>query len=229
MRPRRVYERAAPPGANVGLRRENPLFEVAKGKAMSALSACFDFLALNLALVLTSLLVVTVPMAVNAAAIALDRWRAENEDRVLREFLSALRSRPPLRTTLAVGAPLAVMVIATEEVHYFARGGSSVDCVCLGFGAAALVIAMGAIGYVVVLSSRNPSASIPDLWSLCVRLALENFFVTGPLFILEIAGAVLLGMADPALVLIGLPVVLLYVVRLTAQLGLRRAERRASE
>jgi hypothetical protein len=200
---------------------------MARGRIVAALRACFNFLALNLALVLASLLVVTVPMALNAAVTALDRWQAEGEDRVLREFLSALRSRPPLRTTLAVGAPLAVMATATEEVHYFARGGSPVNWVCLGFGVAALVIAMAAVGYVVLLSSRNPSAPVPDLWELGIHLALQNLFVTGPLFILETTGAVLLGLADPTLVLIGLPLGFLCLMRLTAQSGMLRAGRAA--
>jgi hypothetical protein len=194
-----------------------------RGKMAAALRSCFNFLALNLVLVLTSLPVVTIPVAINAAAIALDRWRDDGEDRVVREFFSALRSSPPLRTTLGVGAPLAAMALATEEVHYFARGGSYVNWVCLGFGVAALVIAMGAMGYVILLSSRNPSAPVPDLWSLCTHLALRNFFVTGPLFVVEIAGAVLLGLADPPLVLIGLPLAFLFLVRLTSNLGARRA------
>jgi hypothetical protein len=194
-----------------------------RNKLGAALRSCFNFLALNLVLVLTSLPVVTVPLAINAAAVALDHWRDGGEDRVVREFFFALRSSPPLRTTLGIGAPLAAMALATEEVHYFARGGSYVNWVCLGFGVAALMIAMGAMGYVIVLCARNPSAPIPDLWSLGTRLALQNFFVTGPLFVVEITGAVLLGLADPPLMLIGLPLAFVYVVRLTSNFGARRA------
>ena len=75
---------------------------------MAALATLFNVLALNLVL----LIAVAAghhaaPAAVNAASVALDRWRGEGEDRVVREFLLALRSRPPLRTTLLVGVPLA--------------------------------------------------------------------------------------------------------------------------
>jgi hypothetical protein len=183
----------------------------------------FNFLALNLALVLTSLLVVTIPLAVNAATVAIERWRADDEDRVVREFLAALRSRSPLRTSIALGVPLGAIAIAAEEVHYFARGGASINSVCLGSGLAALLIAVGATGYVIVLCSRRPSTPVPELWSLSIRLALRNFFITGPLLLLELAGAALLGLADPALALIGLPLALLILVRLTADFGFRRA------
>ena len=50
---------------------------------------------------------------------------------------------------------------------------------------------------------------------------------TGPLFVVEFATAALLLLLDPALALIGLPILLLQCLRLTAQLGLRKAERDA--
>jgi hypothetical protein len=74
---------------------------------MAALATLFNFLALNLALLIASLPIVTLPAAVSAATVALDRWRGEGEDRVIREFISALRSRPFLPTTAAAGVPLA--------------------------------------------------------------------------------------------------------------------------
>jgi hypothetical protein len=46
---------------------------------------------------------------------------------------------------------------------------------------------------------------------------------TGPIFVVEIVGAVLLGLVDPSLLMIGLPLALLSVMRLTARFGLRRA------
>lgn len=220
-----AYNRARAAGGKPASR-DRFMSDMARGRIMAGLRTCFNFLALNLALVLTSLLVVTAPIAVNAAAIALDRWRADGEDRVVREYLVALRSRPPVRTTVAVGAPWAATAVAIEEVHYFAHGGSSVNWVCLGFGMAALLIALTSHGYVVLLAARSPTVPVPDLWSLCIRLALQTLLVTGPLFIVEFAGAVLLGLLDPALVLIGLPLAFLFVVRCTAQLGARRAGRR---
>ena len=106
-------------------------------------------------LLVACLPVVTVPMALQAATVALERWRVSGEDRVVQEFLAALRSRPPLRTTVTVGTPLAVAVIAAEEVHFFSRGGSPGDWVSLGFGVAALLVALASIGYVLVLGARR--------------------------------------------------------------------------
>ena len=86
---------------------------------MTALTTMFNFLALNLVLLIASLPVVTLPAAINAATVALDRWRGEGEDSVVREFVTALRSRPPLRTTLLTGVPLAAVVTGLAEVHHF--------------------------------------------------------------------------------------------------------------
>jgi uncharacterized membrane protein YvlD (DUF360 family) len=198
------------------------LSATARATIAAALRSLFNFLVLNLVLVVVSLPIVTLPIAINAATVALDRWRVDGEDRVVREFFLALRSRPRTRTTVAVGAPMAAMAVAVEEVHYYAHGGPPVNWVCFGLGSAGLAIAMGTMGYVILLSARNPSAPLPDLWSFCVRLTLQNLFVTGPVFVAEIAGAVLLALVDPALLLIGLPLAFLALLRLTAGYGARR-------
>jgi hypothetical protein len=190
---------------------------------MAALATLFNFLALNLALLIASLPIVTLPAAVNAATVALDRWRGAGEDRVIREFISALRSRPFLPTMAATGVPLAAVAVGVAEVHHFARGASLPDRVGLGFVAAALLITLTALGYVFQLAARDPAAPAADLWSLSARLAIRNLFVTGPLFLAEIAVATVLTLIDPALLLLGLPIVLLQLMRLTAQFGLRRA------
>jgi len=207
---------------------ENLVLVSLKGKAVAALSACFNFLALNLALLVTCLPVVTVPVAFQAATVALERWRVSGEDRVVREFLAALRSRPPLQTTVTVGTPLAVAVIAAEEVHFFSRGGSPGDWVSLGFGIAALLVALASIGYVLLLGARQPLMAPSDIWNLSVCLAVRNLLTTGPLFVAEFAATTLLLLLDPALALIGVPILFLQCLRLTARLGLRRVERSRS-
>jgi len=193
---------------------------------MAALTTLFNFLALNLALLIASLPIVTLPAAVSAATAALDRWRGEGEDRVIREFISALRSRPFLPTTAAAGVPLVAVAVGVAEVHHFARGASLPDRVGLGFVAAALLITLTALGYVFLLAARDPAAPAADLWSLSARLAIRNLFVTGPLFLAEIAVVTVPTLIDPALLLLGLPLLLLHVMRLTAQFGLRRAEQK---
>jgi hypothetical protein len=193
---------------------------------MAALATLFNFLALNLALLIASLPIVTLPAAVSAATVALDRWRGEGEDRVIREFISALRSRPFLPTTATAGVPLAAVAVGVAEVHHFARGVSLPDRAGLGFVAAALLITLTALGYVFLLAARDPAAPAADLWSLSTRLAIRNLFVTGPLFLAEIAVVTAPALIDPALLLLGLPLLLLQFMRLTAQFGLRRAEQK---
>jgi hypothetical protein len=208
-------------------------------RIMAALATMFNFLALNLALLIAALPLITLPVAVNAAMVALDRWRREGEDSVVREFIIALRTRPPLRTTLLIGVPLAAVVTGVAEVHHFIRSDSLTDRVYLGLGLGALLITLAAIGYVLLLTARGPALSPAELspaepspaepspaelWSLCAGLAIRNLLVTGPLFLVEIAGATAVTLIDPALALLGIPLLLLQLMRLTAQFGLRRAE-----
>ena len=192
----------------------------------AALATLFNVLTLNLALLIASLPIVTAPAAVNAALVALDRWRNDGEDSVVREFISALRSRPPLRTTVVAGAPLAAVAVGVVELRHFARGASLPDRALLGFVAAALLITLTALGYVLLLAARDSVMPAADLWSMSARLAIRNLFVTGPLFLAEIALVAVPTAIDPALLLLGLPVLLLQLMRLTAQFGLRRAERK---
>jgi hypothetical protein len=192
-------------------------------RLMAALATMFNFLALNLALLIASLPVITLPVAVNAATVALDRWRLEGEDRVVREFIIALRSGSPRRVTTGVGVPLAAAAIGVAEVHHFIRGGTMTDRVLLGLGFGALLITLTAIGYVVLLTARGPALSPAELWSLCAGLAIRNLLKTGPLFLIEIAGATAVTLIDPALLLLGVPLLALQLMRLTAQFGLRRA------
>jgi hypothetical protein len=194
-------------------------------RIMAALVTAFNVLALNAVMIVVALPVVTLPVAVNAATVALDRWRREGEDRVVREFIIALRSRPPLRTTALLGVPLGAVALGVLEVRHFARYGAPADRLGLGIGLGALLITLTAIGYVLVLTARDVSGPVTDLWSLSARLAVKNLFVTGPLFALEIAAAVLLAVIDPALLFLGVPVLLLALLRRTAQFGLERSRR----
>jgi hypothetical protein len=190
---------------------------------MAALATLFNFLILNLALLIAALPIVTIPMAVNAAETALDRWRSDGEDRVVSEFITALRSSSTLRTTASTGVPLAATVLGVIEVRHFLHGGGIIDRVGLCVGLAALLIALTALGYVFLLVARHPSAAATELWSLAASLAIRNLLSTGPLFLLEIAAATALTLIDPPLLLLGVPILLLNLMRLTAQFGLRRA------
>jgi hypothetical protein len=193
-------------------------------RIMAALAVLFNVLALNLVLLVASLPVVTLPAAVSAASVALDRWRRDGEDRVVREFVIALRSRPPLRATAATGVPLAAAALGLAEIHHFAREVTLPGRVGLGLGWGALLVTLAALGYVLQLAADDPALPPVDLWSLSARLAIRNLFVTGPLFVAAIAAAAVLTVTDPGLLLLGVPVFLLHVLKLTARLGLRRVQ-----
>jgi hypothetical protein len=189
-----------------------------------ALSTLFNVLTLNLVLLIACVPVVTAPAALVAATRALDRWRADGEDRVVREFLRALR-RPGV--TVSAGVPLTAVAVGVLEIWHFARAAGAADRVALGFGTVATAITLAALGYVLTLAGHGLRPA--DLWTLCVRLAVRNLLVTGPLFLLEIGVVVAVAAADPALLLLGLPVLLLQLMRLTARLGLTRCGIKSGE
>src|SRR5581483_4784491 len=122
-------------------------------RVVAALELIFNLFALNFVLVLACLPVVTIPAAFQSAIVALDRWRDGGEDRVLREFVGALRSRQMLDTTLVTGTPFVATAIAWEEVHHFARGGTAIDSLCMGLGVAGLLLSVASLGYVLVLAA----------------------------------------------------------------------------
>src|SRR6202522_2089402 len=116
-------------------------------RIMAALAALFNFLALNLALLAFSLPVITAPAAVSAATRALERWRRDGEDQVVREFLVGFRAQWA-RQTVLVGVPLAAAVLGVIEVRHFAIGGGADSRIALGFGTVALLVTLSALGYV---------------------------------------------------------------------------------
>jgi len=196
-------------------------------RMMAALTTVFNVLALNLVLLIASLPVLTMPAAIRAASVALDRWRRDGEDRVVREFLLALRTGPRARVTITLGVPIAAIALGLAEARHFARAAGPSGRVGLGLCLAALLITLTALGYLIQLAGEEPgpTTSPLDRWSLAVGLALKNLLVTGPLVGAEVAGAVTLTVIDPGLLLLGLPLVLLHLTKLTAGLGLRWAAR----
>jgi hypothetical protein len=214
-------------------------------RIMAALAALFNFLALNLALLVFSLPVITLPAAVSAATHALERWRRDGEDQVIREFLIGFRAGWARQTTL-VGVPLAAAALGVIEVRHFAAGAGAANRLALGFGTVALLVTASALGYVFLLAARGRSeleglegagsatdqanqavSTAAEFWTACVRLGMANVLVTGPLFLIEIGGAAVLAWIDPPLLLLGLPLLALQLMRVTADFGLRRASRPA--
>jgi hypothetical protein len=129
------------------------------------------------------------------------------------------------------------------EVRHFAAGGGAANRLALGFGTVALLVTASALGYVFLLAARRraeleglqgsggaagPAVSTAaEFWTGCIRLGIGNLLVTGPLFLIEIGGAAVLAWIDPPLLLLGLPLLALQLMRVTANFGLRLASRTA--
>ena len=192
-------------------------------RLMAVLTALFNVLALNLVMLLASLPLITMPVAVTAAFAALDRWGRDGEDRVVRQFIIEFRERWSVRTTLAAGIPMAAAVLGLAEIRHFAQEATLAGRVGLGLCAGALLVTLAALGYVFQLIVDEPGLSPVDLWSMSARLAVGNLLVAGVLSAAPIAGVAILAARDPAVLLLGLPVFLLYTLKQIARRGLRRA------
>lgn len=195
---------------------------------MAGLTTLFNAVALNLAMMVASLPLITAPVAVSSASAALDRWRRDGEDRVVRQFFIEFRDRWSLRATAAGGVPMAAAVLGLAEVRHFASQPSMADRAGLCLGAGALLITLAALGYVFQLAADTPGLPPVDLWSASARLAVRNLLVAGPLSAIPIAGVALLAARDPGVLLLGTPLYLLQALKLIARPGLRQAERAGS-
>jgi hypothetical protein len=192
-------------------------------RLMAGLTTLFNVLALNLALLVASLPLITAPTAIAAASATLDRWRLEGRDRVISQFAAEFRDRWSLRATLGTGVPMAAAVLGLAEVRHFAREATPAGRIGLALGAGALLVTLAALGYLLQLAADEPGLSPVDLWSASARLAVRNLPVAGPLSAVPVAGLAILAGRDPALLLLGLPVFLLHALKMTARPGLRRA------
>jgi uncharacterized membrane protein YesL len=186
------------------------------------LTTLFNALALNLAMIVASLPLLTAPVAISAASAVLDQWRREGQDQVVRQFIAEFRARWSARAALGTGVPLAAVVLGLAEIRYFAREATLAGRVGLGLGAAALLVTLAALGYLFQLTADQPGLSPVELWSQAARLAVRNLLVAGPLSAAPIVGLVVLAVHDPFVLLLGLPVFLLHALKLIARTGLRR-------
>lgn len=197
-------------------------------RLMAALTILFNALALNLALIVASLPLVSAPAAVSAASAALDRWARDGEDQVVRQFVAEFRARWSARVALGVGGPLGAVVLGGAEVRHFAREATLTGRTGLCLAGGALLVTVAALGYVFQLSADEPGLRPVDLWSQAARLALRNLPVAGVLSAVPLAGLTLLAARDPAVLLFGLPLFLLHALKLLARPGLRRAASQAA-
>jgi hypothetical protein len=199
---------------------------IAGTRIMAGLTTLFNALALNLAMIVASLPLITAPVAVSAASATLDRWRRDGEDRVIRQFVSEFRHRWSVRTTLGAGVPMAAAVLGLAEIRHFAREATLAGRAGVALGGGALLITLAALGYLYQLAADEPGMTPVDLWSVSARLAVRNLLVAGPLSAVPVAGVAILAGRDPAVLLLGLPLFLLHTLKLVARPGLRPAGRR---
>src|SRR6185437_16584959 len=143
-------------------------------RLMAVLTVLFNALALNLAMIVACLPLVTAPVAVSAASGALDRWARDGEDRVVRQFVIEFRARWSAPVMLGVGAPLVAIAVGGAEVRHFAREATLTGRAGLCLAGCALLITVAALGYVLQLTADEPGMRPVDLWSLAARLALRN-------------------------------------------------------
>jgi hypothetical protein len=181
------------------------------------LATLFNALALNLAMVVASLPLITAPVALSAASAVLDQWRREGRDQVVRQFVAEFRARWGARGTLGAGVPLAALLLGAAEIRYFAREATLAGRIGLGLGAAALLITLAALGYLFQLAADDPGLSPVELWSRSAGLAVRNLLLAGPLSAAPVAGLVILALRDPFVLLLGLPIFLLHALKLIAQ------------
>ena len=188
-------------------------------RVMAVLTAIFNVMALNAMLVIACLPIVTAPAALQSAAFALERWRTDGDDRVVREFIRAIRALRFRRTTLAVGGPMLAAAVAVEELLFFSRTAATTGAIGMGLGFCGLLVALSSFGYVLMLGVRDPDLSPTDTWYLAVVLVMRNVLRATPLLALEAGAVTWIALRDPSLTVIGLPLGLLALIRLAAAAG----------
>jgi hypothetical protein len=190
------------------------------GSVSAALAAVFNVLALNVALVVASLAVVTIPLAVGAAFEAVYRWRTLDDDQVLRNFGLALRRRP-VKKSLVIGPALLVAILGGAESAYFTHYSGFIALVCVLIGITTAAVAVSVTAYLCLFLATS-DASGQELWRAACVAAGRTVALTTPVLALATAAAVVTGLAVPALAVVAVPVLLLWSWQRTAAWGARR-------
>lgn len=185
------------------------------------LTAAFDVVALNLVLVVVSMLVVTIPAAIAAAFAAVYRWRHHDEGRVVTTFLEALRSRPWERTTVFAPA-VAAAVIGVVEVTYFVHLGGLIALVCVAMGLLTSALGVASTALLGLFAAMHPHAGFRELWTMVLAVGGRTARTLVPLVSVVTLPMVLLGLVDPALVVVVIPVLLVWALLTIAVRAARR-------
>lgn len=195
-----------------------------KLSVMQALETIFNFFALNVALLIVCLPVVTAPVGLRAATVALQRWRDDRYVHPIGAFFRALRSRPVLLPWITVAGPLLAGTVAFMELRYFAGLSGAMDAMCLGLSVAGLLLALAALGYVLALVVTQPQLRPTETWRLAVVYVARNVVTYSALLVIETGACALLVIADPSLAVIGVPLLAVWMMRATAMRGIAAAE-----
>ncbi|HSZ39593.1 MAG TPA: hypothetical protein VK817_06525 [Trebonia sp.] len=190
------------------------------GSVSAVLAAVFNVLALNVVLVVTSLAVVSIPLAVSAAFEAVYRWRTLDDDQVLRNFALALRRRPVVRS-LVTGPAVLVAILGGAESVYFTHYSGFIALVCVLIGITTSAIAVSVAAYLCLFLATTDAGG-RELWRAACVAAGRTVALTTPVFALATACAVVAGLAAPALAVVAVPVLLLWSWQRTAAWGARR-------
>ncbi|MGH3165186.1 MAG: hypothetical protein ACRDN0_04740 [Trebonia sp.] len=178
------------------------------GSVSAALAAVFNVLVLNVALVVASLAVITVPLAISAAFEAVYRWRALDDDQVLRNFTLALRRRPATRSLVLAPAVL-VAILGGAESAYFTRYSGFIALACVLIGITTTAISVSVVAYLCLFLATS-DAGYRALWRASFIATGRTVALTTPVFALTTCGAVVAGLAAPALAVVAVPVLLLW-------------------
>jgi hypothetical protein len=175
----------------------------------------------SICLLCLSVAVVTIPLAVSATSTALHRWRCQGEGRVIRSFWVAVRTRPVWRSEV-LALPLGSIALGVWEVHYFLHCTGPVALICLTLGMVTCAIAIGLTGDLALLTVSGEGGA-RELWMVAFAVLGPTVPSTVPAFALEAFVAATVGIVDPALLVVFVPVALLWAWQSTAVWGARRA------
>lgn len=190
------------------------------GSVSAALAAVFNVLVLNVALVVASLAVITVPLAISAAFEAVCRWRALDDDQVLRNFTLALRRRPVMKSLVLAPAVLVTVLGGAESAYFTGYSGFiALVCVLIGITTAAMAVSVAAYLCLFLVTS---DAGYRALWRAALVATGRTVALTTPVFALTTGGAVMAALAAPALAVVAAPVLLLWSWQRAATWGARR-------
>lgn len=191
----------------------------------AVLSGTFNVLALNFSIVLASLIVVTAPLAISAGIYAIYRWRYRGHSGVAGSFFTALVTRPWSKWAV-MGPAVAVCAVGGLEVAYFIAyfvqypGFLPILSATIGF--LTCVIGVSLMVHLALLMATSPDLRGRDLWRLAVAVGARTVWTTLPLLVVEGLLALLIALADPPLVVVVIPALLLWAWTTTAVWGARR-------